>query len=325
MNNFRYLQPKSLQDASNLMLENKNNALLFAGGTDALGLIKNKIVVPDNVVNLKLIKDLEGIKYTQGKEIRIGALEKIVDIADNPVIKEKFSVLAQAAKQIASPQFRNIATVGGNLCQRPRCFYFRGNFHCIRKGGEICYAEAGNNKYHCILGGGPCYIIHPSDLAVALLSLDAKLSVYSGGKSKIIPIGEFFVLPKVDHTVENILKPGEILESVIIPEPETGSRSMYIKFMEREAWDFAMVSVAAVIKKSGNKISKGRVAFGGLAPIPWQIDGLNKTLPGLSVDEDNITTFSKKYFNDATPLEMNSYKIPLIRNLLKRILIDLTI
>ena len=325
MNNFRYLQPKSLQDAGNLMLENKNNALLFAGGTDALGLIKNKIVVPDNVVNLKLIKDLEGIKYTQGKEIRIGALEKIVDIADNPVIKEKFSVLAQAAKQIASPQFRNIATVGGNLCQRPRCFYFRGNFHCIRKGGEICYAEAGNNKYHCILGGGPCYIIHPSDLAVALLSLDAKLSVYSGGKSKIIPIGEFFVLPKVDHTVENILKPGEILESVIIPEPETGSRSMYIKFMEREAWDFAMVSVAAVIKKSGNKISKGRVAFGGLAPIPWQIDGLNKTLPGLSVDEDNITTFSKKYFNDATPLEMNSYKIPLIRNLLKRILIDLIV
>jgi xanthine dehydrogenase YagS FAD-binding subunit len=325
MNNFKYLQPKSLHDAGNLILQNKNNALLFAGGTDALGLIKNKIVVPDNVVNLKLIKDLEGIKYTQGKEIRIGALEKIVDIADNPVIKEKFSVLAQAAKQIASPQFRNIATVGGNLCQRPRCFYFRGDFHCIRKGGEICYAEAGNNKYHCILGGGPCYIIHPSDLAVALLSLDAKLSVYSGGKSKIIPIGEFFVLPNVDHTVENILKPGEILDSVIIPEPETGSRSMYIKFMEREAWDFAVVSVAAVINKSGNKISKGRVAFGGLAPIPWQIDGLNKTLPGLSVDEDNIITFSKKYFNDATPLEMNSYKIPLIKNLLKRILIDLTV
>jgi xanthine dehydrogenase YagS FAD-binding subunit len=325
MNNFKYLQPKSLHDAGNLMLQNKNNALLFAGGTDALGLIKNNIVVPGNLVNLKLIKDLEGIKYTQGKEIRIGALEKIVDIADNPVIKEKFSVLAQAAKQIASPQFRNIATVGGNLCQRPRCFYFRGDFHCIRKGGEICYAEAGNNKFHCILGGGPCYIIHPSDLAVALLSLDAKLSVYSGGKSKIIPVKDFFVLPKVDHTVENILKPGEILESVIIPEPEAGSRSIYIKFMERGAWDFAVVSIAAVIKKSGNSISKGSVAFGGVAPVPWQIDGLNKNLPGLSVDEDKIASFSKNYFSDAAPLEMNGYKIPLVRNLLKRILIDLTV
>jgi len=324
MNNFKYLQPKSLQDASNLILENKKDALLFAGGTDALGLIKNNIVVPEKLVNLKSIKGLDDIKHIKGKEIRIGALVKLVDIAEHPVINEKFTVLAQATKLIASPQFRNIATLGGNLCQRPRCFYFRGDFHCIRKGGDICFAIEGNNKYHCIVGGDPCYIIYPSDTAVALLFLDSKFSIYSGGKSKIVAARDFFILPKIDHTKENILQPGEILESVIIPEPETGSKSMYIKFMERNAWDFADVSLAAIIKKSGDKIYKGSVAFGGVAPKPWQIDELNKSLSGLPINEDRITEFSKKYFADANPLEMNGYKIPLARNLLKRILIDLT-
>ncbi len=325
MNNFKYHQPKSLQDASSLMQQHNNNALLFAGGTDALGLIKNNIITPGNLVNLKLIKGLNEIKYTPGKEIKIGALVNLVDIAGHSVIREKFTVLAEAANNIASPQFRNIATIGGNLCQRPRCFYFRGDFHCIRKGGDLCYAAAGENKYHCIVGGDPCYIIHPSDSAVALLALDAKFSIYSDRKLKIVSAWDFFILPSIDPTKENILKPGEILESIIIPEPDNGSKSKYIKFMEREVFDFAVVSVAAVVKKSGGKIVKGRVAFGGVAPKPWQIDILNKSLAGLSTGEEGIAAFSKKFFNDATPLEKNAYKIPLVRNLLKRILIDLTV
>jgi len=324
MNNFKYLQPKSLQDASKLMMQNSSKALLFAGGTDALGLIKNNIIVPDNLVNIKLLNELDGIKYTSGKELKIGALTKLVDIAEHPIVQEKFTVLAQAAKSIASPQFRNIATLGGNLCQRPRCYYFRGDFHCIRKGGDICYASVGQNKYHCIVGGDPCYIVHPSDSAVALLSLNAKISIYSNGKLKVVPANDFFILPKVDPTKENILKPGEILESVIIPEPSSGSKSMYIKFMERQAWDFAVVSVAAVIKKSGNKITSGRVAFGGVAPKPWQIEELNSSLPNLSLSDENIEAFSIQYFKDASTLEKNGYKIPLVRNLLKRILIDLS-
>ncbi|MHB8579786.1 MAG: FAD binding domain-containing protein [Ignavibacteriaceae bacterium] len=324
MNSFKYLQPKSLQDASNLMQQHNNDALLFAGGTDALGLIKNNIIAPGNLVNLKLIKGLNEIKYTPGKEIKIGALVNLVDIAGHSVIREKFTVLAEAANSIASPQFRKIATIGGSLCQRPRCFYFRGDFHCIRKGGDLCYAVAGENKYHCIIGGDPCHIIHPSDSAVALLALDAKFSIYSDRKLKIVPAWDFFILPSVDPTKENILKPGEILESIIIPEPDNGCKSKYIKFMEREVFDFTLVSVAAVVKKSEGKIGKGRVAFGGVAPKPWQIDTLNKSLAGLSTGEESIAAFSKKFFNDATPLEKNAYKIPLVKNLLKRILIDLT-
>ena len=324
MNNFKYLQPKSLQDAGSLMQQNKN-ALLYAGGTDALGLIKNNIISPANLVNLKQIKGLNEIKYTAGKEIKIGALVNLVDIAAHPVIREKFTVLAEAANSIASPQFRNVATIGGNICQRPRCFYFRGDFHCIRKGGDLCYAAAGENKYHCIVGGDPCYIIHPSDSAVALLALDAKFSIYSDKELRLVPAWDFFILPSTDPTRENILKPGEILESIIIPEPDKGSKSRYIKFMERVVFDFAIVSVAAVVKKSDGKIVKGSVAFGGVAPKPWHIDALNKNLTGLSIDEDSISAFSKKTFTDASPLEKNGYKIPLVRNLLKRILIDLTV
>ena len=324
MNNFKYFQPKTLPDAEKLLVTNPGKSIPFAGGTDALGLIKNNIISPESIINLKLIKGLNTIKYIPGKEIQIGALVTLVEIADNSVVNEKYTVLAQAAKEIASPQFRNIATLGGNLCQRPRCFYFRGDFHCLRKGGEICYAVDGENKYHCILGGGPCYIVHPSDSAVALLALDARVSIYSNGNPRIVPLNEFFILPEKDYTKENILKPGEIIEKIIIPEPESGSKSEYIKFKEREAWDFAIVSVAAVLKSTGNKIDKGRVAFGGVAPVPWQIDELNEKLTGLSISEESFSPFSKLFFKDASPLEKNDYKIPLSRNLLKRILINLT-
>ena len=324
MNSFKYQQPKKIKEAGNFLLHNTGLSLPFAGGTDVLGLIKNNIVNPENLVNLKLINGLDKIIYTSGKEIRIGAMTKLFEIAEHPVINEKFTVLAQAVKEIASPQFRNIATLGGNLCQRPRCYYFRGDFHCLRKGGDICYAVDGQNKYHCIVGGGPCYIIHPSDSAVALLALNAKVSIYSKGKSKIIPLNEFFIMPEKDHTKENILKQGEIIEEIIIPEPAAGSKSEYIKFKEREVWDFAVVSVGAVLKKSGNKIKSGNVAFGGVAPVPWQIDELNKKLKGQSIKEEDLADFSKLFFKDSVALEKNGYKIPLVRNLLKRILINLT-
>ncbi len=324
MNSFKYQQPKNLHEASKYLLQNKGLSLPFAGGTDVLGLIKNNIEKPENLVNLKSIKGLDKITYVPGRELRIGALTKLFEIADHPVVKSNFTVLAQAVKETASPQFRNIATLGGNLCQRPRCFYFRGDFHCLRKGGDICYAVDGQNKYHCILGGGPCYIVHPSDSAVALLALNAKVSVFSNGKSVTVPLKDFFILPAVNHTKENILKEGEILEEIIIPEPSNGSKSEYIKFKEREVWDFAVVSIAAVVKRSGNRIEYGSVAFGGVAPAPWQIDELNKKIRGLSIKEEDLDAFSKLFFKDASALEKNGYKIPLARNLLKRILINLT-
>ena len=324
MNNFKYLQPKSLDEANKLLMKNISTALPIAGGTDILGMMKDYLESPEQVINLKSIPGLNKIEYTEGRSLKIGSLVTLVEIVENPIINSKFKILAEAAKEIASPQFRNLATLGGNLCQRPRCFYFRGDFHCLRKGGDICYAVDGQNKYHCIVGGGPCYIVHPSDTAVALLALNAKVSVFSNGKSRIIPIKDFFILPEKNYSKENILEPGEIVENIIIEDLPKGSKSKYIKFMEREAWDFALISVGAVITKDSNKITKGRIAFGGVAPMPWEIESLNKNLSGLDISETDFSNISKNTFKDAFVLEHNAYKITLARNLLKKILIELS-
>ena len=323
MNNFNYLQPKTIEEAGKLLKKN-NSSIAFAGGTDVLGLIKNTIIAPEQVVNLKSIKNLSTIEYTAGKGLQIGALTTLVEIAENPVINEKFTVLAHAAHEVASPQFRNIATIGGNLCQRPRCMYFRKeNVHCLRKGGDICYAYNGYNKYHCIIGGSPCYIVHPSDTAVALLALNAKVSIHSNGKSKVIPIKEFFVLPETDYTKENILTPGDILEKIIIPEPQAGTKSEYVKIMEREAWDFAIVSVAAVTVKKGNRIESAKLAFGGIAPVPWTDDKIDSAFKGIETSEQSIKAITDKLFPDADILDMNRYKLPLIKNITKRLLMEI--
>lgn len=323
MNNFKYLQPENLNEAAKLLIKNQNS-IVFAGGTDVLGLMKDNIISPEVVVNLKKLPNLNFISYENSRGLEIGALTSIVEIADNPVIKEKYSILSQAASEVASPQLRNMGTIGGNLCQRPRCFYFRGDFDCIRKGGSICFAYDGNNKYHAIMGGSPCYIVHPSDIAVALLALNAKLSIFSKGKSKEIPVKNFFILPEVNSEKENILENGDILEKIIIPELPPGSKSAYIKIKERGAWDFAVVSVGAVLEKNTNKIKAGRIAFGGVAPIPWENEYINEKLQNLNINEKEFITLADNMFNNAEPLEMNSYKVIMAKNLMKRILINLT-
>ena len=202
--------------------------------------------------------------------------------------------------------------------------YFRKeSINCLRKGGDICYAYNGYNKYHCIIGGGPCYIVHPSDTAVALLALNAKVSIYSQGKTRIIPIKEFFVLPDIDPTRENILKAGEIVEKIIIPEPVTGGTSGYLKFREREVWDFAIVSVAAAVNKSQNIVNNVKLAFGGVAPIPWNSNEIDSAFKGIDTSEESLKKVSDNLFSKADILDMNTYKIPLVRNLTKRLLMSL--
>ena len=229
----------------------------------------------DNFVNLKTIPQLDTIVYKKGVGLTIGSLVKISDVAESKIIKEKYSVLAEAAREIASPQLRNMGTVGGNICQRPRCWYYREDFDCLRKGGGECFAYDGENKYHCIIGGGPCYIVHPSDLAVALTALDAKVKIFSGESSRILPLSEFFVLPQDDYLFENILKNGEIVTEIIIPDMPENTKSKYIKIKERATWDFAIVSIAAVLSVNSEKINSGKIAFGGVAPIPWTEEKVN--------------------------------------------------
>ncbi len=323
MKNFEYLQPKSLVEAGDMLSAGEATAIPFAGGTDALGLMKDGVVAPARVVNLKTLPDLGAIRYVSGKGLHIGALASITAIHDHEEIARHYPVLTEAAGQVASPQLRNLGTLGGNLCQRPRCWYFRGDFHCIRKGGDVCYAYQGQNRYHCIVGGGPCYIVYPSDLAVALLALDASVVIATGNRSRTIPLADFYVLPQTDYRHENILKPGEILTAVQVPDPPPGTVSAYLKFKEREVWDFAMVSVAAVLQRNGATIKSGRLAFGGVAPAPWRDEALNRLLAGVSGDEKSLVKVAERAFTDAEPLAMNKYKVPLARNLTKRILSQL--
>ncbi len=324
MKPFVYHQPTSVKQASKLAEKGWDKALLFAGGTDVLGLLKDGVESPEALVNLKsLNSNLREIHFSENQGLTIGALVTIAEIAKHPQIKKYFPALAQAAQETASPQLRNMGTIGGNLCQRPRCWYFRGDFDCLRKGGDECFAVAGENKYHCVIGGGPCFIVHPSDLAVALQALDAEVIIAYGEQIRNVPLRRFFVLPEEDLFRENILKPGEIVTQIFVPTPPKGMRSGYLKFKERDVWDFAVVSVAASLVVEASKIVTGKIVFGGVAPIPWQEEALDTQLKNLHVNEDNLKRLKTVALQAADPLDQNAYKIPLARNLMVRLVKDL--
>lgn len=322
MKSFEYLQPETIKAASKFLQKN-NNSFPYAGGTDLLGLMKDDIITPDQLVNLKNLGKYNFIDYNEKDGLTIGALTKLNQIAEHPIVKGKYNVLAEAISELATLQLRNVGTLGGNICQRPRCFYFRGDYDCIRKGGDTCFAVSGNNKFHCIIGGGPCYIVHPSDTAVALIALDAKFKIFNGKEEKIILAKDFFILPEVDDTKENILQKGDLLLEIIIPPVDKELVGKYIKVKERGAWDFAMVSIAGVFDKEGNKIKNGKIAFGGVAPIPWEEKIINQNLTNLNLNEENINRISDLAFTKAEAMSMNAYKIKLARNLIKKILLEL--
>ena len=323
MKKIEYLQPDSVKSASSILNKNNASAIAFAGGTDVLGMIKDDLFEQNKLVNLKKIAGLNYIREAENGGLRIGALTKLSEIVASEIVRTKFTVLAEAAAEVATPQLRNVGTIGGNICQRPRCFYFRSEFDCLRKGGDICYAYTGQNKYHCIVGGGPCYIVHASDTAVALLALDAKFKIFDGKKEKPVDAKDFFVLPDVDETVENILKSGEILTEIILPPQPKGTKSKYIKVKERGSWDFAVVSIAGVFNMDGIQIRRGKITFGGVAPAPWEEKQISDTLNGFSVTESAINTLSGKAFPNAEALDYNEYKITMARNLIKKLLLEI--
>jgi len=323
MKNFEYTKPRNLKEAGLWLGNNWNDALPYAGGTDLLGLMKDGIEKPGKLIDLKVLPGMDKVTYTPNKGLKIGALVTIAEIAAHGLVNQKYPVLAQAAKEVASPQLRNQGTIGGNICQRPRCWYFRGDFNCLRKGGDVCYAVDGENKYHCIIGGGPCFIVHPSDTAVALLALDASVTVFSGKKSRQIPLREFFVLPEKDVMRENVLKPGEIITEIQVPDMATGMRSGYLKFKEREVWDFATVSVGAVLQVQQGRIKSARVVLGGAAPVPWLEESVSKQLVGVSASIKNLDPLVSGALADAEPLEQNGFKVPLARNLIKRLILKI--
>jgi len=270
INSINYLKPGTLEEAAGEFKSEEEKSILYAGGSDMLGMLKNNTLSVDNLIDLKSIRGLDEIQFKSSGELHIGSLVKIVELTNDKTITKRYPVLAQAALEIATPQLRNTGTVGGNICQRPRCWYFRGDFDCIRKGGDNCFADGGENKYHCVVGGDLCFIVHPSDLAVALLALDAQVEIFADGDYKWVPLNDFFILPDRDDTKENILEAGQIVTKVIVPPPKANTRSAYTKFRERGVWDFAMVSAAAVIQKNGEYVESASISLGGVALKPWQ-------------------------------------------------------
>lgn len=323
MKNFKIAQPKTIDQITSLLSEKRDKYYLMAGGTDLLGEIKDEIIEPEAVVDLTSIPNLSYIKKEKDG-VRIGALTTVAELAKNLMIKQEYPGLHEAANGIATPQLRNMATVGGNLCQRPRCWYYRDpQVKCRKKGGSRCFAFRGKNKYHAIFGGGLCYIVHPSDLAPVLFALDAEIFISSSKGDKSIPLTDFFILPKVTVSKENILEPDEVLKEVKIPAPKRGEKSTYYKLMERGAWDFALVSVAVKATISGDVFREAKIVLGGVAPAPWRLKKAENMIEGKKITENLLRQATREALKDARPLKENEYKKELIETIVYRAALSL--
>ena len=311
---FDYARPKSLTDLFKLL----SNAGFRAqgGGTDLFGCLRDGVFQASGLVSLNNIKELRGIADT-GNGLRIGALTTITELATNSVIRDRYPVLAQAAIEVASPQLRNQGTIGGNLCQKPRCWYYRGEFHCLRKGGDTCFAVTGQNQYHCILGGDGCYIVHPSDTAPALIALDARVQIAGAKGARNVPVEGFFMPPTKDPKRETILEPGEIITEVLLRAPPKGLRSSYRKVRARRSWDFALASVALALTMSDRRVASARVVLGGAAPVPWRSREAEEVIAGKQLDAATITKAAEAAISKAQPLEYNKYKVALFHGLIE--------
>jgi xanthine dehydrogenase YagS FAD-binding subunit len=321
MKKFENIDVKSVKEAVGLLQkfqQQKKSAAVVGGGSEYLQLMKDHVAEPDYLINLKTIPGLDAIKEERGG-FRIGALAKLVDIEENAAIREKLLILSEAAGVAASPQIRNAGTIAGNICQRPFCWYFRSsNFNCLRKGGQVCYTVTGDGRFHAILGGGPSYIVHPSDTAPALVALGAQIKIAGPAGEKTMPLEKFFVLPSVDYKRENILNPADVVTEVFVPTPRAGSKGFYHKVRERQAWDHAIAAVATVVESSGGVVREARVVLGGVAPIPWRARKSEEFLRGKKLDEATATQAGEIAVEGAKPLKDNIYKVKMAQDLVQR-------
>lgn len=313
---FNYIRPQTLQETVSHLQEGE--AMIHAGGTDLLTCLRDQVFEAGKIVSLSGLKDMAGIKKRNGGGLRIGALATIAEIADHDLINRDYKVLAQAAAEVASPQIRNQGTIGGNLCQKPRCWYYRGEFHCRRKGGKICHAADGENQYHCIFGGQGCYIVHPSDTAPALAALGASLRIRGPAGERTVPVADFFMPPDQDVTRETVLERGEVVREVLLPPPPAGKvYSSYRKVRARQAWDFSLAGAALVFRFSGERVDRARVFLSGAAPVPWRSREVEEEIRGRTLDRETAARAAAAGVRKASPLAGNHYKVDLFEGMLE--------
>jgi len=316
---FDLLQPSSAADAQKLLQQHGDEAWVMAGGLDSFDWLKDRIKKPKVLVDLSGIDELKGIRAS-GDGLEIGAMTTLTEIANHPEIKAKYGLLAQAVEVVASPQIRNQGTLGGNVSQDARCWYYRAGWPCYRAGGNICYADTpvGRNREHAIFGANRCVAVHPSDSAPALIALDAKFVIQTPKGERAVDAEDYFLGPEIDITRLNILQSGDLLTAIRIPSTFAGAKFYFEKVRDRNVWDFPLMNVASAMKVSGGNIDGIRIAVSAVAPKPMRLKAVEDAVRGKPANAETGEMAGKLAIQGAVPLQFNAYKIPLMRNLVKR-------
>src|SRR5256886_1624213 len=327
MRAFEVYDATAVSQAVDLLRQNsKRTVKVVGGGSDLIGgMMKDWVSgkglpFPDVLIDLTTIKDLTSISV--GDTTSIGAAVTLTDVIDNKGLQDKFPMLVAAAQSVASPLIRNFGTLGGNVNQRPRCWFFRGeDFNCYKKGGDFCYAVTGDNRYHAIIGGELCYIVHPSDTSTALLALGASAKIAGTGGERTVAFDDYFTGPRVDVLRENVLKPNEFMTHVTIPNPASGTKFGWTKLKDRQVYDFALISVAAVFTVSGGNWQDGRITLGGVSPVPYRAKVVEDFLKGKDI-KATAKQAAAQIRTVARPMSLNSYKVDLAQGLIERTILD---
>ena len=316
---FELFQPTSVDDALALQSRYGPKAWVLAGGLDSFDWFKDRIKRPEVVIDLSQIKELRGIRPVSDG-IEIGAMTTLTEVVRHPMVREKYSILPNAAEAAASPQIRNQGTIGGNVTQDARCWYYRGGWPCYRAGGNICYADTptGLNREHAILDADRCVAVNPSDTAPALIALDAKMVIRTPKGERVVNAEDYFIGPAIDITRMTILQPGDLLTTIRIPSTWAGSQFYFEKVRDRSVWDFALVNVAAAVVTSGSAIDRIRLVVNGVAAHPVRLTAVEAAVQGKPRNEETAELAGQLAIKGAQPLQYNGYKVPLMRNLVKR-------
>jgi xanthine dehydrogenase YagS FAD-binding subunit len=318
---FELFQPASTADALNLLDRYGADAWILAGGLDSFDWLKDRIKRPRYVVDLGGIAELKGIRERDGG-VEIGAMTTLTEVVRHTVVRQRYAILTEAAEAAASPQIRNRGTIGGNMSQDTRCWYYRSGWSCYRAGGNICYADTPDsvNREHAILGADRCVAVNPSDTAPALIALGASMVIRSANTAveRIISAEEYFIGPGTDITRMNVLQPGELLTAIRIPGDWAGSTFYFEKVRDRQVWDFALVSVASAIVTSGETIQNMRLVVNGVAARPLRLVNVEQLVKGKPRNDATADAAGEMAIEGAQPLRFNAYKVPLMRNLVKR-------
>jgi xanthine dehydrogenase YagS FAD-binding subunit len=318
---FDLFQPTSIGDAINLLDQYGDDSLVFAGGTDSFDWLKDRIKRPSAVIDLGNIPELKGIT-SSGDGLEIGAMTTLTEVASNSDVTSRFGLLSQAAVLVATPQIRNQGTLGGNLSQDTRCWYYRAGWPCYRAGGNICYASApmAMNREHCIFGANRCVAVNPSDTATALIALDGQMVIHNSGGERVVDAEDYFIGPGIDITRMNVLESGDLLTTIRIPGTWAGAQFYFEKVEDRKSWDFALASVASALVVNNGRIDRARVVVNGVAPYPLRLDAVEAAVTGQPQNEETAEAAGDIAVRRASPLRHNDYKLPLMKNLVRRAL-----